>query len=453
MEIINFILTIIYTYFIGYCITNSILSFFKTKIDLFSFFGLCGIIGFGASAIELFIFSLLKIPWNQNLIVIPWLLIIVYLFIKKQYKFKINRIKIVDLLALFFFLFIAIILIGWTLTNPIWAWDGWAIWNFKAHVFYFRGFIPLDFLKSSGANFDHPEYPLLLPLSQTWIYLFLAKIQTGFSQIIYVVYYFSMMLISFSFFKKITKNYMLPLVLTILLALTPNMIAQSQVNYADILVGISFLLGLIYLIKWVKFKLKIDLYFMSILLGLGAFTKQEGGLIYILFILFILLDILFGNRKKLSSNIKTVVFPISLGVIPWMIWVIYCKIHGLDTSILTSNINLHFLSTNTDRFHVIFSAIYHQITDNFSSAGFIWPLFAFVAILALYFRLETKRYYFLILVTVFCYIMIYYITPSELFKWYLAASLDRLMLQITPAAIFISSYTLLMLWNSKNKSR
>jgi hypothetical protein len=447
MEIIRFALIIIYTFFTGYCVLNLILISLKCKIDLFSFIGLCGIIGFGISAIELFVYSLLHIHWHQTLLVIPWMAVFLYLLLKQKTMFQIQTVKIKDIWVILFILLLALTLVGWAITNPVFEWDGWAIWNFKAQVFYARGFIPLDFVKNPEAVFSHLEYPLLLPLAQTWVYLFLAKVQTGFSQVIYVVYYFSMLLITFSFLKKVIKNYHFPLVFTFLLAMTPSLVIASQINYADILIGVFFLSGITYLIKWVRYHQKIDIWLMSILLGLGAFTKQEGSMIYGLVILFILIGVVLEEKRGCFRRLKSTAVPIVVGLMPWLVWEGYTKVNALQLAIPTSNINLDFLLANTARFKVIFSAIYHLIIGSPSlSSGYVWLLFVFVGILAFCFKSETRRYYILLLAILLSYAMIYYIVPSNTLEWYLETSLDRLMLQVIPAAILLSAYTLLELW-------
>lgn len=462
MDIIRLIFAITYAYFIGYCITNLILAKLKSKTDLFSYIGLCGIIGFGMSAIELFALSLFKLPWHQAIIVLPWLIIFIYLVLKKQYKFQVIEVKKIDYAVLLLFVVLVLALLGWTLINPIFVWDGWAIWNLKAQAFFYQNSVSPSFFKDPLANISHLEYPILLPLSQTWIYLFLARVQEGFSQIVYLVYYFSMACISFGFFKSISKKYVLPLILSTLLALTPILISASQINYADILIGILFLCSLDFLIIWIKHGQRADLYFTTILLGLSAFTKQEGGVIFAVFILFIALTTIFSDKAQLLVKAKSVAFPILIGLIPWIVWWVYRKVYGLELAIPSSGIDIHYLIENTSRFKIIFSAMREQlIAHPFSSSDFywnptpsfclIWPLSTLIAIIAFIYKLETRRYYFIVFATIIFFIAIYYIVPADQFEWYLATSLNRLMLQATPALITLSFFSLIILW-SKNKN-
>ena len=51
------------------------------------------------------------------------------------------------------------------------AWDGWAIWTFKARVLFDEGTLPPAVLDPTGVYaFAHPEYPLAVPLLDWWIY-------------------------------------------------------------------------------------------------------------------------------------------------------------------------------------------------------------------------------------------------------------------------------------------
>lgn len=55
------------------------------------------------------------------------------------------------------------------------AWDGLLIWELKARFAFLNGgALPSSYFTDSAASFSHPEYPLGLPLTEMWLYLWIG---------------------------------------------------------------------------------------------------------------------------------------------------------------------------------------------------------------------------------------------------------------------------------------
>lgn len=53
--------------------------------------------------------------------------------------------------------------------KPVGEWDFWAIWGLKARAFYEHGAIDWTFLRHPYNSFQHPDYPLLVPLNYVFV--------------------------------------------------------------------------------------------------------------------------------------------------------------------------------------------------------------------------------------------------------------------------------------------
>jgi len=53
--------------------------------------------------------------------------------------------------------------------------DAWSIWAFKARIFSMSQGIPWAYFGDASKLFSHPDYPLLVPLAETWIYGWLGR--------------------------------------------------------------------------------------------------------------------------------------------------------------------------------------------------------------------------------------------------------------------------------------
>ena len=55
------------------------------------------------------------------------------------------------------------------------GWDGLLVWELKArYAFLNGGALPATYFTDATRWFSHPEYPLLLPLTETWFYLWIG---------------------------------------------------------------------------------------------------------------------------------------------------------------------------------------------------------------------------------------------------------------------------------------
>ncbi|MCL4418308.1 MAG: hypothetical protein M1365_16765 [Actinobacteria bacterium] len=375
-------------------------------------------------------------------------MVFTWLLITKRLGLRIVKPVVLNYLTILFIFLLTIVLIGWVLTNPAYGFDGWAIWSFKAKIFYLRETIPLDFLKQPDFFiFINSNYVILLPLIQAWIYLHLGHMQTSYAQVIYIITYASMLLISLDFFKSVSKNKTIPGALVLMLALMPWLVENSQKNYADIILAVYLVSGFAFLIHWLKGESNYYLWFSSLLFGFGAFTKNEGIIIYIIFIIFMCFHLLYLQKKPFFSTLRQTSKPILISSIVWLVWTLFSKFNNLNTIMTSTNLTIDYtLSHYKMRLFVIFKAIINETVLRYTHWGLTWPLFIFLFIVALFAGVKTVKYYLFIFIIIAVYIAIYFYTPLNL-QQQLNTSLDRLVLQITPCAILLSGYTLLKLWD------
>lgn len=452
IEVIKLLFLVAYIYFIGYCIFNSIVGNSKNKnFSIFYFLGLCGAIGIGATSFELLFFSFLKIPWRPLFLAFPWILTFIYFIVAKRIKPQVALPDKISKIILIYMIILTLMLMVWVLFNPVHICDGWAIWNFKAQVFFLRKHIPLDFLLDPKVSASHMDYVLLLPLAQSWIYFHLGYIHTGYSQVIYIILYLSMLFVVFDFLQSTTKNKFLPIVITTLLALTPWLIELSQINYADMVISAYVVCSLAMIIRYFEEKEDVYFYFLSILLGFTAFTKSEGILIYFFFGLYMLFHNIVLDRKKIKYLLFKNFLPILISLSAWFIWTRFTSRHGILSDNPPLNVNFAYTMANFYRIKIILTAFLQEYVRHYSHWGLIWSLFIASFLAALINKLGSTKYYLIIFFIIITYFSIYYYTVQEL-HWMLSGSMDRLAAQIAPSAILLFGFTLTLLWNKTLKS-
>lgn len=405
--------------------------------------GLWWCIGAGAVTLELLYFSWIRIPWSIVYITVPWMILLGIFIVQKMWRIKLDWTRQDTVVALIF-ISLSSALSYVTITIPIWEWDGLAIWNFKAQAFFIMQNIPLNFLKDPQIAFAHLDYPLLIPLLQTWYYQHLGSVNVSHIKIIYPLFYLSFLFVTYGILSRISKRILLSFAFTLLIGLTPYFIEFLQWNYADAPLAIFLTLSIAYLLLWGHDRKSFDLLIGLALLGLAAFTKSEGQIILLFIVMLLTIALIF---KKDWSGLKLLII-FSIITLPlWLPWAWYARHFVLGSNNGYENINVEFIKTHHDKLPIIQDAMYHEL-KNYLNWGAIWILFLATGILSLFWR---PKYIFLFLsigILVLIYGSIYYFSPHNL-QWHLITSLNRLVVHLSIPTGFVISYALLTMFDTK----
>lgn len=442
MNILLLLTAILLIYISGFLAYVFLGHFFNKLSDLNFFLRIATYwtFGLGAISLQLLLLSWLKLGWNLWLLDLPWILLLVaYLY---RHKIKKPAFDLGLLLSFVLLIFITVHLTFSTLSVPVWDWDGWGIWNFKAQAFFLEGRIPLAFLSDPVLKaYSHMDYPLLLPLSQVWIYRHLGYINTELSKIIFPLSYFSLLCFFLGGLYQYYKKIGMPLLLTISLALIPSLILQSQTNYADLILAMFLSGGLIMAFLWIEEKDIGYLLVSFLLLALSAWTKNEGLLIYCYTSLAILVVLLFQRRKKQIGQLLAISIISSL---LWLPWYIYTRHFHLSSENWFSNINYIFIKSNLWRFSVIIKSLYNLLLNK-NMWGWFWLIFVATFLMNISKKSKDLIYYLFIIGWIALYVLMYFFTVYDL-SWHLDRSLDRLTIHFLPISAFLVSITLIKLW-------
>jgi hypothetical protein len=339
------------------------------------------------------------------------------------------------------------------LKEPHGKWDAWVIWNLHARFLLRGGERWLDFL-SSGLDWTHPDYPLLMPLSvvRMWKY---AGSETLYGPIILSVLFTlavaGLLVFSLAILRSRTQGYLAGLVLMG----SPYFLDLGAYQFVDIPLAFFFLATLVIFFYHDRFSERHDypLMLAGLAAALAAWTKNEG-----LLFLFVVLVARFawimhgsGGRRALRQAAWFVA-----GALPVLIVMAFFKLQLAPSSDIFAGQGLQKMIerlTDWQRYGQILLA-YIQTALTFTQGivnireGFRFnPGVAGVVLLGLYMILVGVRTQgqdrpaLLTGVTVLIFMLagyfgIYLITPHDL-RWHLLTSLNRLFIQLWPSAIFL----------------
>ncbi len=297
-------------------------------------------LGFGVSSTIFFISLLLHARSVAYLFIIEMVLlltlsaIIYYAKVTERYnlpiimnslRYRDRRLEVVLLLIFLFafvlssldFTFISLKII------PHGGWDAWAIWNLRAR-FLFRGGDRWVEGFNQLINWSHPDYPLLIPglIARCWKYI-------GFDTVaipIIVSMFFTFIVVGLIVSSlSILRSNGQGLLAGIVLLSNPNFIINGTYQCADIPLGFFFLATII--LTFLQRKYSAKDYRLVVLAGMmagfAAWTKNEGILFIILFIIsgFIVYFPKEGWRAYLQEMLY-----FTIGLAPILMVIIYFKI-------------------------------------------------------------------------------------------------------------------------------
>ncbi len=412
-------------------------------------------LGTGVVSLQIFLYSLFHIPLSRVGVFLPWGLIIAIIFLlrfrqdqislRKMHRSPVRGIRnSVTWFEGFLFFIIALQIIYflvYAMSWPLVGWDAWTFWFFKAKAFYLANGMPPDwFFLNPGPNpgeYMHPDYPLLTPLSVTWIYVSLGKIDEQLAKLIFVLNAIALLAI-FYYMLKQHINRLYALLFTSLLSITPVFIRHAggtpiydAVGLADLTLSMYILGAATFFHFYHRSKAAPFLMLFFLFLGMAGWTKNEG----LTFALFGSLIAVTGNVEK--KNLLWGLLLMSAFIAPWQLYKVHLAIPGEYIGL--SDPLWRRMTANVERLPFVFKMMVMEFF-NLKKFGLIWPVFLLTIFLN---WRKTIRYplspcILFIFSQILVYGFIYYITPHDI-KWQMRTSVDRIVLHLSPLALWIAA--------------
>lgn len=298
-------------------------------------------------------------------------------------------------------------------------WDAWAIWNLHASYLADTAHWKQMFL---NVHFGHPDYPLALP----GILAFMRKLFLGLLDIpVTYAFHFAITLLIplLIYFETYTRSIFIAALALILFATNDFYLLQGTAQMADTLLGFFFLCALVS-IEHGKQDRKM-LILSAFFLGCCAWTKNEGLILALIFILFYI-NILFTK-----TNIKYFFGGIALPAITLAIFKLgYAPPNDMVQGQGKHTYNLLF---EKERYKLVYHFFKTNIKESFRDVKYGVLIYTIICIFR---RQWPDRRLVMIAACLLVYMMVYIISPNDL-EWHLFTSQNRLMHQLMPATMYI----------------
>lgn len=326
---------------------------------------------------------------------------------------------------------VQVLAIGYLSVAYTLGWDGILNWEIKArYAFMNGGALPATYFQDLGRTFSHPEYPLAIPFTELWLYLWVGEASQFWAKTIFPIFYASGAVLLVAISARLTGKSWTGFVAAIALFFIPEITVEAGstiVGYADFPLSVFYCAAIGYLLCAAR-RPNLDLFrvYLACLTFL-PWLKREGTILWLIaavcgaFIIW---------RSKFSPKYL-------LGLLGGLAiasgWSFYLRqMHTVSSADFTA-VNFTNLAANIHRLGPILRACIVELTDTRA-----WGLFWFLTpITAVYFvwRNRDKRsivFFIAVAAPLGAYAFSYIFSDWLNYQRHVGLSLSRLFMHVTP---------------------
>jgi len=411
--------------------------------------GLSYLFGFGIITIEMFLMSILGIVFTPLAILTPWILIGIIILATRVKKYsqktpsgqgqpkapnrwEITLFSLISIQTLYNFFR--------ALAKPIESHDAISIYGIKSKMMYLSKAVSSDFFSNLSSFFQgsHPDYPLLIPLSETWVYTFLGRFNDLLVKAIFPMFYLSFVFVFYSILKRITKSRFVSLLFTFLLISVKQFSDYATIGYADLELGIYFAVSIFYLFLWMGDREKRGFFWISLVSSVFCiWTKNEGMMLALIAAGILLFYMLMNIQKTTKGEIAKIIIYALVILMVIVSWGIFKDSKGLaNENFNLSMISLKSFAENLNRIPAILYEYQKQLFG-FKKWNIIWVLFVFIFLkeFKTAFSGNIKYLTCTFLLIAIGYSLIYIFSAVGI-KFLLSTTASRFLLHVLPVAVF-----------------
>jgi hypothetical protein len=317
------------------------------------------------------------------------------------------------------------------------GWDGLLNWEIKArYAFANGGVIPATYFSDSGRAFSHPEYPLAIPFTELWLYLWLGEADQFWAKTIFPIFYVAGTLLVVALGRRFTGRTWIGLLMAAFLFFVPQItveVGSAIAGYADFPLSIFYLATIGCLLCAAEPKNDAFFRLYAACLTLLPWVKRDG---LVLWIVAAACGVFVIVRTKRSSRHFLAFLP---GLLIICGWRFYLRAMHAPTAADFLPVNLATFGSHLDRVLPLLSALlteFHNLPT--------WSLFWFVLAVGVAYLLGQMRnpatlvLLIALFVPIVLYLLIYVFSSWPNYLEHVGLSMSRLLLHVAPVGFLIT---------------
>lgn len=318
--------------------------------------------------------------------------------------------------------------LGYTL-----GWDGLFNWEIKArYAFLNAGVMPASYYSDETRLMTNPAYPLWIPLTELWLYLWMGEPHQFWIKLLFPIYYVIGAVLLATFASRLTGRRWIGLLAAVLLFFVPcltNTPGGVQVGYVDVPLGVLYLAGIGLLLLYLQNADPAAWRCAALCIALLPWAKKEGSLLWLVAVI-CAVGVLWRQRRSWSGLLW--LLP---GLFIMVAWKAFCISVELTPKHDFATVSFTRLVASLPRLDWIVFRLRGELLD-LSHWSIMWPLLllAFVSLAIRARDLRLLVLFFAIGIPVAVYTGTFFFSDWPDWAAHMDAAIGRLLLHVTPLA-------------------
>jgi hypothetical protein len=326
---------------------------------------------------------------------------------------------------------------------PMEAYDAVSNWGLKAKAIFLAGSIPESFLQNPNYQVFHPDYPLLVPLLESYVYRFVGDLREPSVKVVFPLFLAGCVVVLFSVLRRAGQTRRGCLLFSFLLVSIPYFSEQATNGYADVVVSFYFGAASLYLYLWQTTGRGLFLAVSALLTGCAALTKNEGVVLCGIHLVWLAAVLLSRSGIAFRNKLASLGIYLCILAAVLMPWYLFKDSLGLRNDLINREALTAGLSWNS--LNRVGPILYHLQTQVFGPKNWnlVWILLCVAVGLRRDVLWRSPAVFVLCAMgwTLVAYMSVYLITPYTIppfdVTWHLRTSASRLLLHLLPQVVFL----------------
>jgi hypothetical protein len=206
------------------------------------------------------------------------------------------------------------------------GWDGLLNWEIKARIAFLNGgAIPLSFYSDPTRPWTHPEYPLLLPLAEAWLYGWTGRANQEIAQLLFLIFFVAALGLLYVGVSRFGGRHA-PWAAMAMILLAPQLIFSGQggvsSGYADFPLAVFYLAAVTLLLEFCEEGGAALALSFGLLAGALPWVKMEGAILWSCLMAMAMVRVI--QRRDWRGAAPTIL-PGLIVLIGWRIFLLFAK--------------------------------------------------------------------------------------------------------------------------------
>jgi hypothetical protein len=326
------------------------------------------------------------------------------------------------------------------LQTPL-GWDGLMNFEIKARIAFANdpsGQLPLAYLSDTSRIWSHARYPLLVPLTEHWVYAWIGDAHQGLIKPLFPAFYLSLAGLFYGVSCRLMPRSH-ALVGVLILGLVPSLAigpGAAISGYADVPLAASAFGAIAFAYLGLRTGTRDYLVLVALLLSVAVWTKREGLLLAGYVLVAVAIAKIARNRQSSASpaveGVRWLVFLPAIVLGPWE-WL--QRSAGVpDGDFLP--ISLETLSAHVSRVPTVTLLLARELTL-LGHWALLWPVFAVMVLVSMRRLRDISEQFLLgaVVVPLGLYVCTFSFSSWPDFTEHVGTALPRLIIPLAPVAL------------------